>query len=133
MRLAGLCKTERVPKGSVIVNENALGEALYIIRSGRVTVFKGDQDHPVELGQMGPGELFGEMSLIDDVLTSASVMASEDADLFVLPRHDFDKLIASDKTLAYKVYRSFCHALSEKLRQLHQKLVPEAGLSVEGA
>ncbi|MCK6683384.1 MAG: cyclic nucleotide-binding domain-containing protein [Thermoanaerobaculia bacterium] len=133
IRLGAIARTVRREAGSVLVSENALGEALYVIRSGRVRVLKGEGDTTVALGDMGPGELFGEMSLVDDLLTSASVVALEPVELFVLPRKDFDALLAGDPGLALKVYKSFSRALSEKLRQLHQKLVPGDSLAIEGA
>jgi CRP-like cAMP-binding protein len=132
-RLAAIARTENRQGGTVLVAENALGEALYVIRSGRVRVFKGEGENAVLLGEMGPGELFGEMSLVDDLLTSASVVAAEPVELFVLPRKDFDVLLCADPALALKVYKSFSRALSDKLRQLHQKLVREDRLTIEGA
>lgn len=131
-RLAAISRTETRRKGDVIVEENSLGEALFVLKSGTVAVSKAEGKAEVQLGTMGSGELFGEMTLVDDVLTSARVTACEDVELFVLPRRDFDALLATDLTLALKVYRAFCRTLSDKLRQLHQKLAPEGGSRAGG-
>lgn len=133
LRLSAICRTERMPAGSLVVAEGALGEALYVLRAGRVSVAKGEGDSRLVLGEMGPGELFGEMTLVDDVLTQATVTAATDVELFVIPRGDLDALLATDKSLALKVYRSFCRSLSLKIRQLQKRLAPGDGLAVEGA
>lgn len=133
LRLSAICRTERKAAGAVIVAEGALGEALYVVRSGRVSVQKGEGESRLALGEMGPGELFGEMTLVDDVLTQATVSAATDVELFVIPRGDLDALLATDKALALKVYRSFCRSLSAKIRQLQKRLAPGDALAVEGA
>ncbi|MBL8114391.1 MAG: cyclic nucleotide-binding domain-containing protein [Acidobacteria bacterium] len=132
-RLAGIARTERFEEGAVIVEQDALGMALYLIKNGEVSVVKLDTDGggPAQvLGRMTPGELFGEMTLVDDVLTSARVVAATDVEVFAIPRSDFDALLATDTALALKIYRAFCRTLSDKLRQLHARLMPhgtEAG------
>lgn len=118
LRLFAITREERAPAGRVVVDEDAVGQALYIIKSGRVRVRKGER----ALVELGPGELFGEMSLVDDVLTSAAVEVASDAELLVLPRAPFEKLLAADLGLALKVYRAFCRTLSERLRRANLDL-----------
>ncbi len=133
IRLASICATERRSAGSVLVHENALGEHLFVVRTGRVSVDKGEGAARLHLGVMGPGELFGEMALVDDVLTQATVTALEDVELLVVPRSRLDALLAADAVLALKVYRSFCRALSRKIRELQKLIGPEKGLEMEKA
>lgn len=128
MHLWAIARTETFRPGEVIVDQGALGQALYVIRSGTVTVFSvGEGDHVTVLGQMGPGELFGEMTLVDEVLTSARVTAVDEVTLFVLPREAFDELLARDPGLAAKVYKAFCRTLSDKLRRLHGLVTAPTG------
>ncbi|MBK8598760.1 MAG: cyclic nucleotide-binding domain-containing protein [Holophagales bacterium] len=133
LRLAAICRSEKRPAGDVVVPENALGEALYVIRSGRVSADKGEGASRVHLGEMTAGDLFGEMTLVDDVLTQATVTALEDVELLVLPRGDLDALLATDPMLALKVFRSFCRSLSSKIRELQKTLAPEQGFRIERA
>lgn len=127
-RLAALAKQERRAKGEVIVEQNSLGQALYIIRSGEVAVLvEGESGERVEVAILGPGAFFGEMSLVDDLLSSADVEARCDLELLVIPRSSFEALLASDDSLALKVYRSFCKALSNKLRVQTQKAAGSQG------
>ena len=133
LRLAGICLSESCAAGTVIVPENALGESLYVVRSGRVSVDRGEGISRLHLGEMGAGDIFGEMTLVDDILTQATVTAVDDVELFVVPRGDLDALLSSDPTLALKVYRSFCRALTAKIRALQKLIAPEKGLEMEKA
>jgi CRP-like cAMP-binding protein len=133
LRLAAICDTVRRGAGTVLVQESALGEFLFVVRTGRVSVDKGEGAARLHLGVMGAGELFGEMALVDDVLTQATVTALDDVELLVVPRAKLDALLASDAVLALKVYRSFCRALSRKIRELQKLIAPEKGLEMERA
>jgi CRP-like cAMP-binding protein len=120
--LAGLiCKDAR-KKGEAIINEGSLGEALYIIEKGSVKVFKGEGDSKEELAVLKKGELFGEMSLIEDALTSASVVADTDVALLVIKREEFDSLLNENRDVALKIYKTFCLTLSERLRRTSEEL-----------
>lgn len=116
---------EPVPKkkGDVVIEEQSMGAGLFIVKAGRLEVSKGDR----VLGSVGPGELLGEMSLIDDVLTSSRVVAVEDVELLLLPRAAFDGLLVGDKDLAVKVYKAFCRTLSERLRKTNEALDERGG------
>lgn len=116
-----LVQTEK-KAGDVIIEEGELGRALYIVEHGEVVVFKGEGKHRRELARLGPGELFGEMSLIENDLTSASVAAKTNVKLLVINREDFEKLIGRDLNIALKVYKTFCNTLSERLRKTSEEL-----------
>jgi CRP/FNR family transcriptional regulator len=127
--LAQLVRVQRAAPGTVLVEENALGQALYLVVRGRVKVDRlltpGDRrpDAPREvLGHLGEGQLFGEMALLDDLLTSARVSAEEEVELLVIDRLPFEKLLGSNDRLAHKVYRAFCTVLSERLRKTNDLL-----------
>lgn len=120
--LSRLCHYERRRRGEVIIEEGSLGQALYLIQSGRVKVLKGEDERQEEVAELGPSELFGEMSLIEDALTSASVVADSDVELLVIRREDFERLLSENESLALKVYKSFCRTLSERLRRTSQEL-----------
>jgi CRP/FNR family cyclic AMP-dependent transcriptional regulator len=120
--LARLCHRESRGKGDVIIEENSLGQALYLVEQGEVKVVKGEGKASREIARLGRGELFGEMSLIENELTSASVICSTDVDLLVIHRREFEGLLAGNQSLALKVYKSFCRMLSERLRKTTQEL-----------
>jgi CRP-like cAMP-binding protein len=126
-RLARIMHIERFSKGKVVVEQDSLGDALYIVREGKVAIYRQDSAGDRELlNHLGPGELFGEMSLVDDLLVSADVeVASESAELVVIPRGEFTQLLASDAGLAAKIYKSFCRNLSDRLRKANARLAEQ--------
>ncbi|HUT51940.1 MAG TPA: cyclic nucleotide-binding domain-containing protein [bacterium] len=122
LALAGLFKKEKHKEGQVIIEEGALGQALYIIESGEVRVIKTEDGRDEEIARLTRGELFGEMSLIENELTSASVVAATDLALLVIKRRDFEALLEKDKNVALKIYKTFCLTLSDRLRRTSEEL-----------
>ncbi len=124
MALSAISHVEKREGGHPIIQQDSLGQGLYILKEGKAVVQRRD---PVtgemkELATLSTGELFGEMSLIEDQLVSADVVASGDVEVLVIPRRSFENLLAENDKLAVKVYRCFCRSLSEKLRKANQKL-----------
>ncbi len=134
-RLGSIIQYVDVPPNTVVIEQNALGDALYVIQKGEVRVTRdanadGVHDASEEIGRLKEGELFGEMSLIDDVLTSARVATVGDCRLLKMPRSKFEALLSSDDKLAVKVYRSFCRTLSDRLRKTTGLLAKTQALQV---
>lgn len=71
--------------GAVILCEDTVAQHLYIVKRGRVRVVKRASGSEAVLGELGPGNLFGEMALIDHRPRSASVIAIEPTVCIELP------------------------------------------------
>ena len=111
-----------VGSGEEIIAEGTPGEALHVITSGRVQVVKGEGDGAVVLSELGAGACFGEMSLLDAVPTSATVLALEDTALLSIGRLDLEVLLNWDTILASRMWRSFALQMSQRLREANEKL-----------
>jgi CRP-like cAMP-binding protein len=122
LSLSGLCIKEKAKKGEEIIAEGSLGQGLYLIEKGSVKVCKKGKGKVEEIAKLGRGELFGEMSLIEDQLTSASVIATTNVGLIVIKREDFENLISKNSEIAFKVYKAFCLTLSDRLRKTSEEL-----------
>ncbi len=66
-------KVEVFPPGTILVKESDLTRKMYIIKTGKVKVYKNYFDKKITLAILGPGEIFGELSLFDAAPRSASV------------------------------------------------------------
>ena len=121
MSLAGITHLEKKTEGVKILEQDSLGSALYIIKEGKVAVRRNDAGTERQVAELSEGQLFGEMSLIEDQLVSADVVALTLVELIVLPRRSFEKLLEKNPALAAKIYRAFCRSLSDKLRKANQK------------
>ena len=128
-RLAELVRERGYPKGSIIVFEDDPGDSLFIVRSGRVkVVLVGEDGREVILTILGPGEHFGELSLIDGQPRSAHVIAVEDTQLVVLRREDFRKRVDQSPALAWALLT----ALSRRLRRADEQIGRLVLLDVHG-
>jgi len=94
LKIARLGTRQKYKRGNIVVLEQESGAALFVIISGKVKVVRMDEEgREVILSLFGPGEFFGEMSLLDGMARSASVVATMKAELFMLHRRDFLELL----------------------------------------
>ncbi|MGO9480878.1 MAG: Crp/Fnr family transcriptional regulator [Candidatus Kryptoniota bacterium] len=101
-------------KGEVILREEESGSALFAIINGEVKVVRvGEDGREVILGVLGPSEIFGEMSLLDGEARSASVIAMDNAELFMIHRKDFLSLLNEYPSIGISLLRH----LTLRLRQ----------------
>ena len=116
-------------KGSIILQEGDPSTHFYLIHSGRLRAFLSDEDgKEIVLNIMGPGEYFGEISLIDQEGRSASVMAIEDCSLSVISREEFHASLAANPEFAHALLRG----LTRRLRSATRKIGSLALLDVYG-
>ena len=89
-----------VPTGDVIMKEGEQGSIAFLIQSGEVRVYTTSEEREIELARLGTGEIFGEMALISDKPRAASVAATQDCNLIVISRMQFEeKLSDLDPTI----------------------------------
>lgn len=116
-------------KNSVIITEGDSSDSLYVIKTGKVKVFASDESSKeVILNIQGPGEYFGELSLIDDTPRSASVMTTEDSTLILVTRVMFEKHLIENPELAIKLIRF----LAQRIKSLTMNVKNLALLDVYG-
>lgn len=128
-RFAEFVREKSYPKGSVILFEDDPGDALFVVRSGRVkVVLLGDDGREVILGLLGIGEHFGELSLIDDRPRSAHVIAMEPSSILVLHRDDFRRRVEASPVVAWALLQE----LSRRLRRADDKIGTLVLLDVPG-
>jgi len=85
---------KKYKKGSIILLESESGAALFVIISGKVKIVRTDDDgREVILSILGENDFFGEMSILDGLARSASVIAITKTELFMIHRRDFLKLL----------------------------------------
>jgi CRP-like cAMP-binding protein len=117
-RIAKSCVIREFKAGDVIVRENEVGVAFYIIDQGRIEVVKhlGTEQEQV-LAEMRPGEFFGEMALFDNHVRSASIRAREDTRCLVLTKWDFNAELTQSSDLAVAMLAT----LARRIRQLNEE------------
>ena len=112
-RIAAAGEIETWNPGEVVVSEGSFGEALYLVLTGRVAVVKGNH----ALAELGSGEFFGEMSLVEPAPRSATVSAVEPSFLFRLPHNALRQLITDSPDASNALLIQIVRTLSERLRR----------------
>lgn len=127
--IGNLAVEKPVPKGTVIFTEGQAGDSLYLIASGRVKVFIGDEDgREIILKILNVGDFFGEMALIDNQPRSASVSTLEPSTFRILSKQAFDICIERAPRIAAIVMQ----ALARRLRDADRKISTLALMDVYG-
>jgi CRP-like cAMP-binding protein len=121
--VARICRERRFRSGDVITRQGEAGSELFVICDGFVEVVlsgSGQNPSPRTVVNLGRGQLFGEMALVDFGPRSATVRAvKDDTVLQVIDREDFNRLCEGDYHLGYTVMRNMAADLSFKLRHWH--------------
>jgi tetratricopeptide (TPR) repeat protein len=114
---------ERTFQGSErLIEQGRPGMALYVVRSGKVSVQRIEGDKAKEVAVLGPGDHLGEMSLVDESPTSARVVANGDVVAFEISRDHFLRFLQANDKFAVRVLRVFVRTLCQRLRETTTKL-----------
>lgn len=87
----GLFDTDFFEAGSTIIEENSPGRGLHVIVSGEVEVLRDCEDGEEIIARLGPGDVFGEISLLMRRPSTATVRAVDDTAVLLLPAAEFQK------------------------------------------
>jgi CRP-like cAMP-binding protein len=115
--------------GEKIVEEGKAGESLFIICSGRVRVTRWAEGQSIVLTELGANDFFGEMSLIDDFPTSATVHAVEDTVLLQMSRSNFKSVVSRGGSLSAKLWESLARSLNMRIRKTDELVKMYHGLN----
>jgi CRP-like cAMP-binding protein len=84
---------------SRIFEQGTPGEALYVILSGSIAIHDGGSTEGHVVAELGPGDYFGELSLLLNTTHSRTATALADCELIVLPKDAFVELLAGNPKL----------------------------------
>jgi diguanylate cyclase (GGDEF)-like protein len=106
--------------GHVLIRESDPPDRLFVILAGRVRVLEVAPDSPVELivGELGEGEILGELSVLRNQPRSATVVAVERTHCLVIPQSEFLKVLQNSAELAVSLLRMLAGRLYETDRRL---------------
>jgi len=92
-------------KGQVLIEQGAPGSIFYIVASGKVTVVRKRQFVDKKISTIGPGEFFGEMSLINNEPRNAAIICEEDGVVLTLFRDTFRNIVMANPHVAQEIMR----------------------------
>jgi len=112
--IAGVAQGGFFQPSQIVVTQGTPGQAFYMILSGRVEILRDG----VSLGSFGPGDFFGEMSLLDSAPRSATIRAIDQVACLMLSSWDFKALLERHPSIAIKLLE----VLSRRLRVADERL-----------
>ncbi len=124
-RLSDFIHAKTVRSGEVVFAEQDLGDEMYLVRSGQVSVLQDVGGEQTRVVVVAKGGHFGEMATIDDRPRSATAVADEDSSLLVLHKNDFRSAVQDYPDIAFEVFREFTRRLRQS-DQRYRKLMEEA-------
>ncbi|MEX1143573.1 MAG: ATP-binding protein [Anaerolineales bacterium] len=119
-RLCEMSHEKALEKGEVLFEEGNPGNQAFVIENGQVEILKASAGREVLLAVRGPGELIGEVALLDEAPRMASVRARSPAKLIAIDKASFDELLRSSPTALNAMYRTSLARLRETQSALQQ-------------
>ncbi len=107
-----------IPSNQVVITQHQSPNSLYFVLEGRLSVRIEKEKEESLLGQLEPGDVFGEMALLDGTAASATVRSENKVWLLRLPRSDFETLVLEHPALLGELRR-----ISQMRRQYNQRLL----------
>jgi len=114
------------PKTNIVVKGEPAAEFFMLLRGRAKVTTSGAEGADTAMNVMGPGEVFGEIAILDGQPRSASVTAIDECELAVVDKHAFDNLLASSPSIALKLLG----VLAGRMRELTTRLEDRSFLDV---
>lgn len=113
--LAGICTPRSYPEGTPLFAENMVSDSLLVIGEGRVALSTKSERGDLSVGELGPGDWLGELSLIQTGQRACTATAATAVSAFEIRQADFQKLMASKPQACMKLLMAICTHFGQKV------------------
>ena len=117
MPWAGIAKLDQTKEGGFLILEKQKSSKIFVLLKGKVSVeitIPGE-DKIESIAKLGPGNLFGELAVLDVPKRTASVRVVEDCMFLTLGKNDLLELFEKDQAIGYKFMRNLAVTLAERM------------------
>ncbi len=118
LQLGRVIADRHVPQGEIVVEQGEAGTTMYAVVAGRVAVSRDG----IVLAQLGPGQPFGELALVDNDVRSARVTALEPTHLLCIERDVFARFCQEHPHLGLRILWRLAALVAERLRDTSRRL-----------
>jgi CRP/FNR family transcriptional regulator len=123
-KLSKIVEKLSLKKGEQLFKEKDDTRGVFLLHSGKVEISRVTADGWRQtLTVVTPGDFFGELSILERRHHVASAVAVEDAELFLIPKEEFDRLMDQDTKLACYILKKIAMEMSKKLRRTTDKFL----------
>lgn len=110
--------------GETIFHQGDPGLGMYIIIQGRVQIVnKQDPDNPIIYSELGNGDFFGDLSLVDESDRSATALASADTRIIAFFRPELKDILTRFPSLGNKILLNLAQVIAQRLRKTNDLLI----------
>jgi len=113
--VAAICAPETIPKGTVVCQDGAVAEKLYILKSGKVMIkFKSGFSFDISV----PGQILGWSALINPHRFKADAICEEDSNLICIKSKDFFELCHKHRDIGFIVMNNLSGIIFKRLQDM---------------
>lgn len=129
-KIANITSEKTYSKKNIVFHEGDYGDALYVIKNGRIKIAKVAIDgREKTLTILKSGDFFGEMAIFDDMPRSATAESMDnDVRLLSINKSDFERLIIENPSIAIRIMKD----LTRRIRQVNEQVQDLAFKDVHG-
>ena len=125
-QLCRYVKPVSLKRGATIYSKGDPGNSLYVVISGTAKMSISSPDgRSAILNLIGPGEIFGEIALLDGRERTADAIANTNCEVFIIDRREFIPFVRSQPTLAMKLIELLCGRLRWTSDQVEQIILQD--------
>jgi CRP/FNR family transcriptional regulator, cyclic AMP receptor protein len=122
-RISRVAVPRSFPPGVRVFHEGDHSDACFVVRSGDLRVTREHSDgRAIALATLGPGDIFGELAMLDGEARSASVETLTESELLALPASDVRRLLADHPKISVKLIA----ALTRRLRETNERVARQS-------
>ncbi|MFC1746706.1 Crp/Fnr family transcriptional regulator [Candidatus Neomarinimicrobiota bacterium] len=111
-------------EGEVIFNEGDPGLGMYIILNGKVQILNNqDPENPIIYSELGEGDFFGDLALVDDADRSASAISAADTHLIAFFRPELKDILERFPKMGNKILLNLAQVTAQRLRKTNELLM----------
>jgi CRP/FNR family transcriptional regulator len=127
-QVAELALPRRFGSGETVFREGDASDTCYVIRRGHARALREHPDgRSITLAQFGPGDIFGELAMLDDERRSATIETLEETEVLAILGPDMRRLLREHPEISVKLIT----ALGRRLRETNERLARQSFQTVQ--
>lgn len=121
-RIERIAEVRRVSEGEFLIRAGDNDSTLFAVDDGHLDIVAQRDGHSVTVATVGPGDVLGEVSFLDDSPRTVSVVAGEEAVVRAWDKRTLSEALAFDPQLLAKFAVALCELLVERLRDMSRRV-----------
>jgi CRP-like cAMP-binding protein len=121
-RIESIGEVNRIAEGAFLIRAGDIDSTLFAIEDGHLDIIGIDDHKPTVVATVGPGDVLGEVSFIDDSPRTVSVRAGEGAAIRAWDKRTLSEALAFDPQMLAKFSVAMCELLVERLRDTARRV-----------